>query len=159
MFIGIGPEADVDAYLAGVAHNEIVDLRDRTPLYRNVEGDDEIAAPHSTGILDRGRVAGRAPLELEWEATSGTWSAVLMNADGSPGVTADVNVGVKAGFVLPTALIMLASGAVLTPLAIGLIIAGASGRQAPVAGCPRPGGCSGAPVAGHRLSTYSTRWR
>jgi hypothetical protein len=147
MFIGIGPEADVDAYLAGVAHNEIFDLRDRTPVYRNIEGDDGIAAPTAQGFWTEAS-SGPLPLELEWEAVSGTWSAVLMNADGSPGVTADVNVGVKAGFILPTALIMLASGAVLTPLAIGLIIAGASGRQAAVPGAPGAADAVAAPLKG-----------
>ena len=31
-FIGIGPAADVDAYLSGVAHDEVVGLTDGTPV-------------------------------------------------------------------------------------------------------------------------------
>ena len=45
--------------------------------------------------------------ELVWEAEGGRWTAVLMNADGSSGFAADVNVGVKAGFLGPLALTLL----------------------------------------------------
>lgn len=125
LFIGIGREADVDRYLAGVAHDEITDLvDDLDPVYRTWPGTSTIAPPADQGFW-AASATGPGDLELEWEATSGSWSAVLMNADGSPGVIADVNVGAKAAFVLPLALMMLGAGVLFTGVAIGLIIAGA----------------------------------
>ncbi len=125
LFIGIGRQADIDAYLAGVAHDEVTDLSDGgDPIYRNQPGTLTIAPPIEQDFW-AATATGPGNQELDWEATSGTWSAVLMNADGSPGVIADINVGAKAAFVLPLASIMFGAGALLTGLAVGLIIAGA----------------------------------
>ncbi len=125
LFLGIARQADVDAYLAGVAHDEVTDLANGLePVYRSRSGGSTIAAPVDQTFW-AATAAGPGNLELEWEATSGSWSAVLMNADGSPGVIADVNVGAKAAFVLPLALTMFGVGALLTGLAVGLIVAGA----------------------------------
>lgn len=125
VFIGIAREADVDAYLSGVGHDELTDLTDDfDPVYRSRPGGAEIAPPTDQTFWVAS-AAGDGTQELEWEATTGSWSAVLMNADGSPGVLTDLNVGVKAAFVLPLALLMLGIGALATGVAIGLIIAGA----------------------------------
>ncbi len=125
LFIGIGRQSDVDAYLAGVAHDEVTDLSDGgDPVYRNQPGTSTIAPPIEQDFW-AATATGPGNQVLDWEATSGTWSAVLMNADGSPGVIADINVGAKAAFVLPLALIMFGAGALLTGLAVGLIIVGA----------------------------------
>lgn len=42
--------------------------------------------------------------ELVWEATGGRWAAVVMNADGSPGVAATLTIGARSDIVLPLAL-------------------------------------------------------
>lgn len=128
-FIGIGREADVDAYLAGVAHDEVIELSNGLePVYRTRTGSDDIATPAEQGFWVASS-AGTGTQELLWEATSGQWSVVVMNADASPGVSTDVNVGLKAPFVLPLSLIMLGIGTVLAVSAAALIVAGASGGQ------------------------------
>ncbi len=127
MFVGIGREADVSAYLAGTAHDELIELADGLePVYRSQAGDDEIAPPTEQGFWVVS-ATGPGTQEILWEATSGRWSAVVMNATGAPGVGAEVNVGVKAPFVLPLALIMLGLGAVMTTVAVLLIVVGAVG--------------------------------
>ncbi len=131
LFIGIAPQDDLDAYLSGVAHNELVDFDRDRPTYVQRSGNGVID-PSTDQDFWVAFDAGPLPLELEWEATEGTWSAVLMNADGSPGVIADVNVGAKAGFVFPAIVLLLGAGLVLAPVAVALIIAGAVGlRQVP----------------------------
>ncbi len=125
LFIGIARQIDVDAYLADVAHDEVIELSNGLePVYRSQTGTATIAPPADQSFW-AATATGPGNLELEWEATSGSWSAVLMNADGSPGVITDVNIGAKAAFVLPLALIMLGVGAASSALAVGLIIAGA----------------------------------
>ena len=128
VFVGIARERDVEAYLAGVAHDQIVEFDGREPIYERRPGDDEIAAPTEESFWTES-ASGTGTVELVWEATGGRWSVVLMNADGRPGVMADVNVGAKAGFVLPLAIIMLSVGAVLTAIAVTLIVYGALGAR------------------------------
>ncbi len=66
---------------------------------------------------------------MTWEPTGGRWTAIVMNADGSPGVAADVNVGARAGVLVPLALLLIGLGVVFTATAVTLIIVGASGRR------------------------------
>jgi len=130
VFAGIGPAAAVDAYLAGVGHDELVDVdAGAEPEYRRRTGGDDVDPPIDQEFWEA-TAAGPGTQELLWEATSGRWAAVVMNADGSPGVAADVDVGVKAGFVIPLGLILLGAGAVLTAGAVALIVAGATGGRA-----------------------------
>jgi hypothetical protein len=159
LFVGIAPEIDVDQYLAGVAHDEITDIDGREPQYRTRTGDDTVAPPGDQDFWSVS-AAGVGTQEIVWEAEGGDWAGVLMNADGSPVVLADVDVGAKAGFVLPVALGMLGVGALLTVAAVVLIVVGAMGmrrREEPlpppiVPGAPRPvapvptGGSGGTPV-------------
>jgi hypothetical protein len=127
VFVGIADEADVDRYLSGVAHAEVTGLdNDRSPTYRQYDGVDQIEPPMEQDFWTTA-VSGPGTQELVWEATAGRWSVVVMNGDGSPGVAADVNVGARAGFVLPLALILLGIGVVLTVSSIVLIVAGATG--------------------------------
>ena len=129
VFIAIAPEEEVDRYLEGVAHNELIDLDDDlNGVYRNQPGSNVIAAPTEQSFWTESAV-GSTPITLDWELTSGNWSVVLMNADGSPGVLADINVAGKADFILPLAIILMAVGAALTPVALGLILFGTAGDR------------------------------
>ncbi len=122
VFVGIARKADVDAYLAGVAHDEVISFTDGgTPEYRNRPGGNVVAAPTQQKFWVA-TASGAGTQELNWSASSGRWAAVVMNADGSPGVAADVDAGAKAGFVLPLALILLGVGAALTAGGVILIV-------------------------------------
>ncbi|MFW2382429.1 MAG: DUF4389 domain-containing protein [Acidimicrobiales bacterium] len=129
MFIGIAPKGDVDSYLAGVAHNEVVELDDDlTPIYRYRDGS-PTATPPGAEQFWVASAEGETPLTLKWNPTEGTWTVVLMNADGSAGVLSDVNVGVKANFVLTAALVLMGLGTILLPITIGLIIYGTTSEK------------------------------
>src|SRR5213075_691134 len=95
LFVGIAPKATVDGYLARVEHTDATDL-----------GFDPFKVTYvdHNGTVDPGRPAGEpfwaaavsgTSSPLTWRLRSGTWSIVVMNADGSPGVAATVGVGVK----------------------------------------------------------------
>ncbi len=129
VFVGIGPAADVDAYLAGAARDEVRDVDGRRLRYREVPGGFEVAAPTDQAFW-AASASGSGTQEIVWEVESGAWAAVLMNADGSPGILADLNVGIKAGIIPGLAVGLLVFGLLLGALAVGLIAFGARGHAA-----------------------------
>lgn len=128
IFVGIGTEQQVDAYLADVAHSEVIALDSGAPIYREQQGLDTVPAPADQAFW-AASVSGSGTQELTWPATAGHWSAVVMNTDGSPGVVASADIGVRSGFVGPLSLILLALGHVLTAIGVVLILISAAGRK------------------------------
>src|SRR4029079_3217731 len=124
IFVGIAHTSDVDAYVDGVAHDEVSDIHwsnDRV-RYVRVPGDRAaLPAPGDQDIwvaTDQG--AGRQT--VTWDVQGGNGSVVVMNADGSEGVTADVGIGVKVD-VLPWIILGIGIAAlVFLGIAVGLII-------------------------------------
>ncbi|NUR81167.1 MAG: DUF4389 domain-containing protein [Dermatophilaceae bacterium] len=135
VFIGVADAQRVDAYLGGVAHDEVVDITDpfsrgqRAAVLRTVSGGSSVAPPSSQTFW-AATADGSGQQELTWHVSGGRWAVVLMNADGSPGVDLAATMGVRADFLIPLALVMLGAGLVLTGLAVALIIRGASGWRA-----------------------------
>ena len=60
---------------------------------------------------------------------SGHWSVVVMKADGSPGIAADVAVGAKTPVVVPAAYGFIGGGALVALMAAALLYAGTSGPR------------------------------
>ena len=129
LFVGIGPESDVDAFLSGVAHDELVDVSGGTADYRRVAGGRVAPAPADQTFW-AGTASGPGTQQLDWTAESGRWAVVVMNADGSPGVTADASVGGRSDAVVPLTWTLLAVGAALTAAAVVLLVVGARGVPA-----------------------------
>lgn len=117
LFVGIGPSSAVGDYLGNVAHDEIRDLDlhgwkgHLTLDYQRRAGSERPGPPGAQSFWSA-RAAGTT-LSLTWPVQEGTWSIVVMNADGSPGVAADLRLGVKVNFLGWVALGLLAGGAVL----------------------------------------------
>lgn len=126
VFVGIGPEADVASFLDGVAYDEIVEFDGRAPVYRRTPGDN-VATPPTDETFWVATATNGEP--LEWEPESGRWVIVLMNADGSPGVTADVVVGARFGALVPLIIVLVVLGVVAIAAAVVLIVVGASSRH------------------------------
>jgi hypothetical protein len=130
LFVGIGPEDAVDAYLRGVAHDEVHDI-DFDPFlvdYRFHAGGPPRSDPGSQGFW-AARASGSPEETLRWDVGSGSWSVVVMNADGSRGVAADVAVGAKLGFLIWVAIGLLIAGAVVAVGAVFLIYLAARSPQ------------------------------
>ena len=147
LFLGIAPTSQVNAYLTGIAHDQVVDVTDprggtpRAPVMQTVTGADRAPAPTAQKFWVAS-ATGPGSQQLTWKVTEGQWGAVLMNADGSSGVAVSATTGVRAGFLLPLAFLMLAAGLVVTALAIGLIIRGARGSR-PASYTQAPGSRAG----------------
>lgn len=140
VFAGIAPTADVDAYLTGVAHSVFVNVVDGTPRYQDVAGGAPTTAPGDLPIWDA-RLDGDT---LRWDVRDGDWTVVLMNADGSAGVSADVSVGATLPVLGWGTVTLFVAAALL--FAIGLLavlLALPRHRQverAPLTGAPRGSG-------------------
>jgi hypothetical protein len=68
---------------------------------------------------------------LTWKVREGDWSVVLMNADGSRPVVADVDLGAQLSFLLWLAIGLLLGGVLVLAGSTALIVLAARRRQAP----------------------------
>jgi hypothetical protein len=121
LFVGIGPTAEVEAYLADVAREEITNVDAGGDVdYRTIPGK-TVPAPPGAQAFWAASVSGMDE-ELIWDLVEGEWTAVLMNADGAPGIVADVTVGLRSGAILGVAIVLLLIGSVLLSIAVAIIL-------------------------------------
>jgi hypothetical protein len=130
LFVGIARTDDVERYLAGVAHDEVTDV-DVDPFTLDTERHAGTATPAvPTGQpFWAASVDGSGPQTLDWDAEGGDWSVVVMNADGSAGVDAEVSFGAHVPHLTWIGIGGVIGGSLLVVLAAGLIYLGA--RPAP----------------------------
>jgi hypothetical protein len=134
LFIGVGPEAAVAKYLGTVAHASVQDI-DFDPFrveYFPIAG----GAPQGPPTEQRfwaASASGVGTQTLTWEVREGDWSVVLMNADGSRSVVADIDVGAKLSFLLWVAIGSLLGGVLVLGGSTALIVLAARRRQPPPA--------------------------
>jgi hypothetical protein len=129
VFIGIARERDANAYLANVAHANLndYDATDSKQSYDPVSGTATPQRPALQGIWVAS-ATGSGTTALEWKVREGSWSVVLMNADASKGVAADVKLGVNVGYLGWLSAGLLAAGGVLAAAAAFLIVRGSRRR-------------------------------
>ncbi len=123
VFVGIARDTDVEEYLNGVEHSVVTDIGEE-PEYSQRPG----GAPGSPPASQEFWVAstsGSGEQTLEWEPEDGSWSAVVMNADGSRGVAAELSIGAELDAALWVGIVVLVVGALLAALAALAITAGA----------------------------------
>lgn len=147
IFLGVAPQQDAARYLDGVKRSEIRDLELR-PFrvdYSEVPGTRTPAAPAAQGFW-AASAEGTGTQELRWDVRPGSWTFVVMNADASTPVAADLQAGVRSELLWPLFLWLLISGIVLLVIGVPLIVAGAAGLgrhgpppHYPAAGPPGPG--------------------
>jgi hypothetical protein len=125
LFVGIGPAADVDRYLAGVSHTVISDFW--ADKVQALGGSTPGSAPGTQGFW-AAAASGAGPQTLRWQPASGSWAVVVMNADGRPGISVRADLGATYPALLPIAAGLLVAGAVVGAGG-ALLIAGAIGRS------------------------------
>jgi hypothetical protein len=94
VFVGIGPAADVNAYLAGV-RREVGSGFDGHRSDFHSRGVHAPAGPPTAQGFWAAHATGSGTELLTWSPTKGNWRVVLMNADGSHGISATVSIGAK----------------------------------------------------------------
>ncbi|MGC5015700.1 DUF4389 domain-containing protein [Streptosporangium sp. DT93] len=142
VFVGIAPHGEVAAYLDGVAHDRVTHLT-FSP------GPDDGARPV--------RVPGRVPATrpgaqpfwtaqaegmgrqtLTWDIRPGEWTLVVMNADASARVSADVRLGAPLAWTGTLIAGAFAAAAVLFLAGGGLIMLGVRLAAVPLPPLPAP---------------------
>lgn len=144
VFIGIAPRADALRYLNGVAYDRLSDLQFLPYRVTYTPHDGGAPALPASQSFWQAEASGTGTKTLTWPVTSGQWIVVLMNADGTRGIVADVSVGATAPFLFAIALGLLISGGVALLLAvllltIGIVLLNRHHRNGPSpAGVPLP---------------------
>jgi hypothetical protein len=150
LFVGIGPSDLVQGYLSNVAHDEVRDI-DIDPFeahYDRIAG----TAPPRRPTLENFWVASAAGPGVQtvvWPVESGRWAAVVMNADASRGVVADLSLGGRLTFLLPLAIGLLIGGAVVLAIGVLLVVLGTRGssRRGPADSSATAGAATATPAA------------
>jgi hypothetical protein len=166
LFIGVGPADAVDSYLSGVSRAEVtqVDFAPFSARYRTTEGGAP-ATPPGEQPFWAASVEGDGRQELTWDVEDGRWAVVVMNADGSAGVAADVQVGGRLDILGPIAVGLLVGGIVFLAIGVPLLVAGAVGLgsarppqpMGPTAPGTPPGSPGQAPAAAASAAPTASR--
>jgi hypothetical protein len=114
LFVGVGPAAQVDRYLAGVSTDEVTDF-DVDPFKMTRQPHDGMtrAAPPASQSFWVAQGSGRDATAVNWKVKDGDYRVVLMNTDGSGGVDADGNVALTLPHVGSIAWILIAGGSLM----------------------------------------------
>lgn len=127
LFIGIATERDVSSYLAPVEHTVVTHI-DGTPLtdpvYRQHSGQAPNRLPGDE-MFWVAKAAGSGSQTVNWQPRAGDWTLVVLNADGSRAVQADLAVGATlpwlddlAYSLVGIGLLFLLAGTLLVTLAL-----------------------------------------
>jgi hypothetical protein len=136
VFLGVGPTADVEAYLAGVERTVIDDLGLDTSAADQVllpgGAPDGLPTEQDFWTVE---ASGSGTQQLSWEPAEGSWTLVIMNADGSPGVAVDARIGATTPALTGLAWGLLGVGLFLCLVAT-LVLALAARRPPAAPGAP-----------------------
>lgn len=149
VFVGIAPAADVSRWLDGTAHDVVTSAAGAGGATYERSPGAATAVPPARGVAWSASAAGTGAQQLRWPLQSGRWDLVVASPDGSPGVGAAVDLGVRAPRLVSSGVVLLASGLLLLAVAVALLVLGASGvgarlrtaadrRDDPLTGPPGP---------------------
>ena len=122
LFVGIGPAAAVDSYLAGVRHEVATRFDAAQSDFRLIRGGTPGSLPSAKHFWVADAVGSGAQM-LSWSPANGDYRIVVMNADGSAGVHTDLAIGARLPHLLWIGIGLLGGGALLLLLGGGGIYA------------------------------------
>jgi hypothetical protein len=131
-FVGVGPAASVERYLAGAPIDRVTDL-EVDPFDLSTQPRPGTAQPPAPGeqtfwtVSDTGSHA-----RVNWRVADGNYHLVVMNADATPNVDVDAGASLTVPHLFGIGLGFLIAGVVILLLGVFLIVRGA--RQRPQAG-------------------------
>lgn len=160
-FVGIGRAPAVDAYLRNVAHEEVTGA-DFGPFDSNqsvVSGTRAPTLPGEQSFWESAVSGKRSTEELQWPSKRGEWTLVVMNADASAGVRADVSVGAKTALLLGIGIVAGVGALMLFVAAAAMMFVGLRSHVAGSVVAAPPVNPASYPVRlGGRLEEPLSRW-
>ncbi len=123
LFLGIGPTDAVSRYLAEVGHDRLGDFEVRpfAASYERVPGGAPASEP-GTQTFWVAEDTGSTP-SVTWDVSSGDWSVVVMNADGSAEVQSELSVGATLPIVHSAGLGIVIAGGLALVVGIAMVVA------------------------------------
>ena len=116
VFVGIGPTQSVARYLDGVSRAVVTDIapnRQETVFGHGARP----ATPPAEQTFWAASVTGSGEQTLTWNPQDGSWTAVVMNADGARGVSAELAIGAELDWLPWIAAGLIAGGLLVGALA------------------------------------------
>lgn len=111
-FVGVGPKAAVDRYLAGAAIDKVTDFDfDPFKVEKSSRAGDARPKPPASQTFWVARDSGRTA-SIDWKIRDGSYRIVVMNADGSRGVSTASSVALDLPNLGAIALAALLAGIV-----------------------------------------------
>lgn len=134
LFVGIGPSRDVAQYLEGVDYDEVTDFgwAWSSVKYRHMDGS-AMATPPGEEDFWVAEQEGPGTLTLDWDIVDGNWTVVVMNADASAPVRAEISLGARFDILLWIGIGITVGGVILLAVGILLIVLGARKSSPPPA--------------------------
>lgn len=131
LFVGIAPADQASAYLGGVQRTVVDELGTAPAATGQVEmpGTAPTGRPGARTFWVE-QATGAGPQQVDWVPANGIWTVVVMNADGSAGVDADLRGGATVPALTGIAWGLLALGALVTLVGV-LVVAPALRRRNP----------------------------
>ena len=142
IFVGIARAADIESYLGNVSYTRVAGVVDWHPLHA------DYVKHRGAGRPDRpeekrfwvASAGGSGSQFLNWILKRGKWSVVVMNANASPRVVAEVSVGADISWLIWLIVGLLAAGSLVLFGGVLLIVSGlrspSDSGTAPIADLP-----------------------
>jgi Domain of unknown function (DUF4389) len=128
IFVGIGPAAAVDSYLAAVEHESVTGFEGSDVTYSIRAGAAPSGAPGDQTFWEVS-TAGSGEQLLDWKLRDGDWRIVVMNDDAARGVSAAMSIGAQLDSVLWIGIGLLLAGGLLATGAAFAIGVGVRGKD------------------------------
>jgi len=119
VFLGIARTSDLEGYLDGVARAEVTGFNG-DPRYDELPGRAPAGPPDAESFW-AAQSQGSGEQAVQWEAESGNWTAVVMNADGARGIAVEADAGVQIGWLIWVGVGLAIVGLAVTGGAVALI--------------------------------------
>jgi len=141
VFVGIARTSDVDDYLSGVSYTTLTDVHssafdgDFDADYDDHAGAQRPVSPTKAQIWSASE-HGSGKQTLNWEIEDGDWSVVVMNADGSTGIDADISAGAEVPFLDELGWAAIGTGGFVLVIGIALLVMGIRRPGSPTGTAP-----------------------
>ncbi len=151
LFVGVARTRDAEEYLHGVGHGQFRDFGPgwdgghmRHGAMEHIAGGAPGVAPGESDIWVA-ESSGPGTQRLDWRPADGTWTVVVMRADGARGIDVEARVGATApglpwlaGGLLGTGALLALGGGLLVGLAVHRAQQGGPGEGIPAPRTPQP---------------------